>query len=191
MLLVLLLAAAPVTAPVLTDAEARKLDAGEMVLRQVTPTDGKGIGVLAMGVVDARSEEVWPVVRDCQHFSRFMPRTKHSALLEEDGRTLCHVELAMPFPLANLWSDSSFEVREGPRGHFRREWALVRGTYTHNSGSYVVVPWGDGSKTLVVYALDSNPRVMIPDALLRSAQTGSLPEVFNAIRRRVVALRGE
>ena len=178
-----------VTAPPLTDAERARLEAGDVVIHDAKPTGGSGVAVVAMGVVDAPSPEVFPVVRDCQHFSRFMPKVKSSALLEEDGRSLCHTELSMPFPLSNLWSDTAFVVREEPRGHFTREWSLVRGTFTHNTGAYSVVPWGDGTKSLVVYALDSNPKVPVPDALLRSAQTGSLPQVFAAIRRRVVELK--
>ena len=53
-----------------------------------------------------------------------------------------------------------------------------------------MMPWGDdGKKTLVIYAIDSDPIILIPDGILRSAQTGSLPEVFAAIRKRVVAMR--
>ena len=53
-----------------------------------------------------------------------------------------------------------------------------------------MVPWGaEGKKTLVIYAIDSDPIILIPDGILRSAQTGSLPEVFAGIRKRVVAVR--
>jgi hypothetical protein len=51
------------------------------------------------------------------------------------------------------------------------------------------VPWGDGTRALVRYTIDSDPGLLLPDALIRSAQTGSLPEVFVAIRKRVVELR--
>ncbi len=42
---------------------------------------------------------------------------------------------------------------------------------------------------MVTYAIDSDPIILVPDGILRSAQTGSLPEVFQSIRKRVVALR--
>ena len=179
-----------VPVPKLTAAETKRLDAFETVVHEVTPTDNRGIGIESMGVVDAPSHEVWPVLRDCQYFSHFMPRTKTSTATVEAGVPLCHVELGLPFPLTNLWSDTSSVQREEPAGHFHRAWTLVRGTYRRNSGSWSLVPWGPEKKqTLVVYAIDSDPQLLIPDAILRSAQNGSLPEVFTAIRKRVVAMR--
>ncbi len=182
--------AVPVPFPKLTDTEQKKLEAGDVVLREFKPTDNRGIGVESMALVEAPSSEVWPVLRDCQHFSEFMPRTKTSTALEEAGVPLCHVELKLPFPLTNLWSDTKSVQREEPAGHFLRQWTLVRGTYHRNNGSWTVLPWGEsGKRTLVVYMIDSDPAMLVPDALLRSAQTGSLPEVFGSIRKRVIALR--
>ena len=182
--------AQPLVLPAFTEAESKKLNAGETVVHDVKPTDNKGIGVQSFGIIDAPSTEVWPVLRDCAHFDKFMPRTKSSAVKEEEGVPLCHVELNLPFPLMNLWSDTRSVQREDPAGHYHRAWTLVRGTYRRNSGSWSVMPWGDeGKKTLVIYAIDSDPIILIPDGILRSAQTGSLPEVFAAIRKRVVALR--
>lgn len=182
--------AQPIQAPPLTQAETRQLEAGETVIHEARPTDNKGIGVRAFGLIDAPSAEVWPVLRDCQHFSLFMPRTKESSIKEEEGGPLCHVELRLPFPLMNLWSDTRSVHREEPAGHFLRAWTLVRGTYRRNNGSWSIVPWGaEGKKSLVVYFIDSDPSILIPDAILRSAQTGSLPDVFAAIRKRVVAVR--
>ena len=181
--------AQPLTVPSFTEAESKKLNAGETVVHDVKPTDNRGIGVQAFGIIDARSTEVWPVLRDCAHFASFMPRTKTSSIKEEEGVSLCHVELRLPFPLMNLWSDTKSVQREEPAGSYHRAWTLVRGTYRRNSGSWSVLPWGDGTKTLVIYAIDSDPIILIPDGILRSAQTGSLPEVFAAIRKRVVAVR--
>lgn len=181
--------AQPLTLPTFTEAETKKLNAGETVIHEVRPTDNKGIGVESFGVIDAPSTEVWPVLRDCEHFASFMPRMKASSLKQEEGATLCHVELNLPFPLMNLWSDTKSVQRENPAGHYHRAWTLVRGTYRRNSGSWSLLPWGDGKKTLVTYAIDSDPIILIPDGILRSAQTGSLPEVFQSIRKRVIAVR--
>jgi hypothetical protein len=132
------------------------------------------------------------VVRDCEHYSKFLPSTKASAKKEENGDTLCFDEISLPFPLMNLWADTKSVVREEPAGHFQRSWTFVRGTYRHNRGSWRVLPWGtDGKKSLAVYLIDSDPTMLVPDAILRAAQTGSLPEVFNGVRKRVVALRAQ
>lgn len=182
--------AEPVTIPEFTAAEQKKLAAGDIVTRETKPTDNKGVGAMAIGVVDASSDEVFAVVRDCQHFWQFMPRTKKSWVKEEPGvGTICHVELSLPFPLPDLWSDSTSIVKEEPKGHHYRGWKLVRGTYHRNDGSWTVVPWGDGTKSIVVYAIDSDPKMAVPDPLIRMGQAGSLPDVISQIRKRVVQLR--
>ncbi len=184
--------AQPVTLPQLTEAELTRLKAGEVVTRETTPTGGKGVGAMAIGVIDAKSDEVWPVVRDCQHFWQFMPRTKKSSATVEEGvGPICHVELSLPFPLPNLWSDTTSVVREEPKGHYSRVWKLVRGTYHRNDGSWTVVPWAEGTKSVVVYAIDSDPKMAVPDAFIRMGQAGALPEVLTSIRKRVVAVRSQ
>lgn len=181
-------AADPFDAPALSDDEKKVLEKGDSVVRRLEPAGGKGVAVLAVSVVDAKPPEVWPVVRDCQYFKDFMPRTKHSELKEEDGVKLCRVELSMPFPLKDLWSETKSTVNEAPP-RFRRDWSLVHGTYLRNDGSWTLLPWADGAKTLVVYRIDTQPDSMVPDGLARAAQSKSLPDMMAAVKKRVVTLR--
>jgi ribosome-associated toxin RatA of RatAB toxin-antitoxin module len=183
------LAAAPLEAPALSDDEAKRLEEGEVLVRSLEPTDGKGMAAMAIGLVDGAPAEVWPVVRDCQHYQAFMPRTKRSEVKEEAGVMLCRVELSLPFPLKDLWSESKSVLTEEPP-RFRREWTLVRGTYHRNQGSWTLLPWADGGKTLVVYVVDAHPDSLVPEALSRAAQAKSLPEMFAAVRQRLLRQRG-
>lgn len=172
-------------------AEAKSLDDGQAVIRPQTAAGGHGVAAESLGVIDAPPAEVWPVVRDCEHFSKFLPSTKTSLRKVENGEPICFDEISLPFPLPNLWADTkSTELLDPEHGRYQRSWTFVRGTYKHNRGSWTVLPWGaDGQKSLVVYAFDSDPSLLLPDALIRTAQTGSLPEVFVSIRKRVKALR--
>lgn len=184
--------AEPVVGPQLTDAEQKKLAEGGIVTRETKPTDNKGVGAMAIGVVDATSDETFAVVCDCQRFWQFMPRTKKSWVKDEPGvGSICHVELSLPFPLPDLWSDSTSIIREEPKGHYYRGWKLVRGTYHRNDGYWMVLPWGDGTKSMVVYSIDSDPKMAVPDPLIRMGQAGSLPEVISQIRKRVVWMRAQ
>lgn len=178
----------PFDAPALSDDDKKLLEKGDVVVRRLEPTGGKGVAALAVGVVDAAPAEVWPVVRDCQYFKHFMPRTKHSELKEEAGVKLCRVELSMPFPMKDLWSETKSTVNEAPP-RFRRDWTLVHGTYLRNNGSWTLLPWADGAKTLLVYSIDTQPDSMVPDGLARAAQSKSLPEMMAAVRKRVVAVK--
>lgn len=182
--------AQPIDFPKLTDAEKKKLEANEVVVKERKPTDNRGVSGEAMAVVDAPTTEVWPIVRDCEHYAKFLPSTKNTKRTDENGDTVCHDEIELPFPLTNLKADTKSVWREDPEGTFKREWSFVRGTYRRNRGSWTVLPWGDDKKkTLVVYFVDSDPSMLVPDFILRSAQIGTLPNVFVGVRKRVVALR--
>lgn len=180
----LLAAGAP---DVSTDAKAT-LTKGEVIVERLDPTGGSGVAARAMGIVDADPAKVWPVVRDCEHFAKFMPRTKSSALVSRKGsESVCKVEIEMPFPFDNLWSVVRSSERKTKEGGFQRVWTLMKGTYKRNNGRWSVYPW-EGDKSLLVYEIDVDPDMAIPDAIIRSAQTGSLPDVFEAVRKRVKAL---
>ena len=184
--------AEPISFPTLTDAEKQKLNTRGVVIHEVEPTGGRGIAAESMAVVDAPTAEVWPLLRDCEHFAQFMPNTQASSRKLENGESLCFDEISLPFPLPNLWADTRSEVREEPSGHFIRAWSLVRGSYRRNRGAWKVLPWGpEGKHSLVVYVIDSDPEMILPDPLLRAAQTGSLPDVFKAVRKRLSTLRAQ
>lgn len=182
--------AQPVMAPHLTEVEQKQLQSGTVLTREVTPTGNRGVGAMAIGLVDAPTDEVWPILRDCQHFWQFMPRTKKSWVREEEGvGRICHVELVLPFPLPQLWSDTVSVTREEPAQHYVRSWSMVRGNYRRNDGAWVLVPTEGGSKSIVVYSIDSDPIMAVPDALIRLGQASTLPEVIVQIRKRVQSLR--
>lgn len=184
--------AQPVTAPALTDAEKRKLDTGGVITHELKPTDGRGVSAESMGVIDAAPDEVWPIVRDCEHFSQFLPSTKKSWKKVEGADVICFDEIELPFPLTNLWAETRSQMRQEPAAHYVREWSFVKGTYRHNTGSWRVIPWGDeGKRSLVVYMVDSDPSMLVPDVILRAAQTGSLPKLFEGVRKRVKDTRAK
>ena len=64
----------------LTPQDSAKVSSGEVVIRRLPPTDGDGVAARAFAVVKAPAKKVWPVLRDCQHFKEFLPRTKESVL---------------------------------------------------------------------------------------------------------------
>ena len=69
--------------------------------------------------MDEPPARVWPVVRDCQHFSSFMPRTRESTLVERGADTsVCRIRMDMPFPFADLVSESRSVERSLATGGF-------------------------------------------------------------------------
>lgn len=166
----------------ISSEDRARLNEGEVLVTPLSP-EGGGVSARALAVVEAPPDAVWPVVRDAEHFCEFMPRTKSSRIVSrsEEGQVV-RLEISMPFPLKNLVSEvlSVITETEDRRG---RRWSLVKGTYERNDGEWVVASWGD-NRTLLGYWLDAKPKIVIPDAVIRKAQTGSLPDVFEAVRDR-------
>jgi ribosome-associated toxin RatA of RatAB toxin-antitoxin module len=166
--------------------EMKHLLGGEVVVTPRTPTGGSGISALARGVVDAPPAKVWPILRDCQHFSEFLPRTKSSrASKAADGAPLCHVEIDMPFPLDDAFATTRSVIETLPGGGFKRTWTLVKGDYHRNNGSWAVKPMTGGTRSLLEYTIDLDPKASVPDAIAQRAQASALPKVFEAVRERV------
>ncbi len=167
-----------------------RLLAGELVFEMRVPKGGDGVSFVAYKRIEIPPHQIWPVVRDCQHYESFMPRTSESARTDCKGQTcICHSRLAMPFPLSDLWSKVKTTMSSLPGGGYERVWVFIEGTYHHNEGAWRVYPWpGEATATLLVYEVDLNPQISLPDFILRDAQTGALPEMFVVVAKR--AMRG-
>jgi hypothetical protein len=189
--ILLLFAGSAYASPKLSADQIATIESGEVVVVPKSPTGGEGVAAMSYGLVEAPIARVWPVVRDCQHFHKFMPRTAKSELRERNGDVMkCYFKLDMPFPFSDMWSLVTSKITRTPDGAFHRRWSLIEGTYSRNEGQWSAYPWGtDGKKTLLVYTIDVDPQVSMPDFIIRKAQTGTLPDVYDAIRKRVRTLR--
>jgi ribosome-associated toxin RatA of RatAB toxin-antitoxin module len=174
-------------------AERREaLRAGEVVYIEQEPAGGKGVALTSCSLVDAPAAQVWPVLRDCENYERFLPGVERSALENRSGNVAwCEARIDLPFPLGELHSVERAVESELAGGGFERRWSLARGTYRRLEGSWTLLPWPeDPQRTLAVYQLDMDPETVVPDFLLRRAQSAAAPGVFAAIRERVRSCRG-
>ena len=186
--LVTLVAATSSTArPKLSPEEVRLLRSGEVIVEEIEQKKGGSSSVRVLGLVDAKLADVKPVVDNCERFDEFMPRTKESRESGRKGsRSICYVLIKMPFPMKNLWSETDVNRYDLPGGGWRRTWKLRKGTYKRNQGSWTLFPWGKGGRqTLTIYAVDVEPDIIIPNFIVKSAQTSQLPDLFDAVRKRV------
>ncbi|MEE2755969.1 MAG: SRPBCC family protein [Myxococcota bacterium] len=172
--------------PNFTPSEEQRLLDGKFVLNKLNPTGGAGVAFVAFSLVKLPVEQIWPVVRDCQYFKDFMPRTKTSELRERKGKTaICYVEVSMPFPFKNLWSTVRSVESHDQQGSYTRSWTLIDGTYERNTGRWTVSRWkGQKNTSLLTYEVDVNPNVALPSFIIQKAQTGTLPGLFDAVRDR-------
>lgn len=183
-LVVGLLAATPALAgpPRLSADDISELRDDEVIVREMKPTGGNGMAAMAIGLLNHPPAKVWPVITDCANYHKYMPRTIKSAVRgETPGGHLCFIEIEMPLAFDNLWSLVDAKNTTNADGSYRRHWIFKKGTYRHNKGSWEIFPYDDGKRSLVVYRIDVNPNVSLPDWVLAAAQTSTLPDLFESI----------
>lgn len=182
LLVALLAGGAHAGPPKLSADQLSELRDGEVLVIERTPTNNEGVAARAIGLVDFPPAKVWPVITDCANYHKYMPRTVKSAVRgETPGGHLCFIEIDMPPLFDNLWSLVDAKNTANPDGSYRRHWLFQKGTYSHNIGSWELFPFDGGQKTLLVYNIDVNPDVTLPDWVIASAQTGALPDLFEAV----------
>ncbi len=154
-----------------------------MVTRE--PVKDSDVPELVMqGVIEAPPEKVWPLIDDCGAYDKHMARIGASKQLERDGgRVVCRVTAQMPFPLSDLTAETVATHAVEPGVRWSRTWTLLKGDYKLNDGSWVLTPFrGDPKRTLAVYQIHVEPKVPLPDALIRSVQARALPDVMEKLR---------
>jgi ribosome-associated toxin RatA of RatAB toxin-antitoxin module len=167
--------------------QSAKAGAEDVVYIEQKPSGGEGVALTTCAIVDAPPARVWPVLRDCERYQQFLPGVERSSLkTRHENIAICEALIDLPFPLGELRSVERATETELADGGFERRWSLESGTYRRMEGLWTLQPWRpDKQRTLVVYQLDMDPETVIPDFLLRRAQSSTAPKLFAAVRDRV------
>lgn len=182
---VLTIAGAILLAPRFAHADAddrdARLDRGEVIV-ETHPVDGSDLPeITAVGVIDVPPERVWQILDHCGDYARTMPRVKAARELSRQGTTVrCELVIDSPWPLPKLHSITVAEHIVEP-GKWTRRWKLESGDYRENTGSWTLVPRGEG-RTLVEYRLHSVPNISVPTFVQKAAMTSALPDLFKKLR---------
>jgi hypothetical protein len=179
---------APALPAVLDDSDTSKLEAGEILVRDLAPEQGDGIGLLSLGLVDATPERVFGVLSSCEDQDEYMPRVLFSAVRDRVGDShTCELVVDLPRPFDDIHTVTRHRVRRLPDGGYQRYWKLVPGpwSYLRDTGSWSVHPYAGGMRSLLINRVDLLLKSQLPDWLVRAAQTRQAPASFEAIRARV------
>lgn len=173
-------------------AEARRLEAGEVLTRSWREQKtGAGAG-WAVGVVAAPPAQVFKVIADVERYKEFTERMVESRVVERrDGRYRFYYRIRMPGPLADheCTTDNVHEV-DPARQTYARRWTLVSGTFHRNDGAWTVRPWGTkGERSLLVYQVVLLPTTAAPKVVLDYVARVALPKSVKTMRSRVAALK--
>ena len=190
LLVVLYVPATPARADKYTAAERARLKRGEVITRY-WKVPGKEVGRgWAAGVIDAQPEAVFAVVGDVERYGKVFPRVIKSKVIQRRSPTSYDwfYRIDMPWPLSDHWCITR-NIHHLDRKHRRytRKWRLLRGTFIHNQGFWLVRPWGK-DKALLYYSVMLKPRVSAPDFVLHHVSRVALPRSVKSMRRRVLAL---
>lgn len=165
-------------------ATAKGLAAGKIYVtsHKVKGCDTPEIRVRA--VIDAPPKKIWPLVSNCNQFSRTMPRIKKGRIVKRRGKhVFCKVTVDMPFPLSDITSTTDGVHVERPC-LYSRHWKLVSGDYTRNEGSWVLTCFNKNPRrTMVAYTVLAEPKTAVPTWLRTKAQKSSLPDMINKLRK--------
>jgi hypothetical protein len=136
------------------------------------------------GVVEASPEAVWAIVSECSNYAKHFQRILASEELQREGNVVtCKVTTDMPFPISDLTSINRAVHTVEPGKRWKREWKLVEGDYAFNQGSWELTPFrGDPKRTLARYRIHAQPKISLPQGIIRAAQGGNLPNVMNRLR---------
>lgn len=97
--------------------------------------------------------------------------------------------LRLPWPLGERWYILRLERDEtqAERQVYTATWRLMMGNLRENRGEWHLKAFGEGH-TLLLYRLAADPGCRVPKFLLNQGTLVTLPEVLQAVRRRVAQM---
>jgi ribosome-associated toxin RatA of RatAB toxin-antitoxin module len=189
-LLALVLCAAPARAGRFSADELKRLQRGETVSRY-WKLAGRDVGTgWAAAVIAASPEQVFSVVADVERYKTFMNRMPESKILRRTSAGYdFYYKIDMPWPLSDHWCVTRNVHRvDRKRRRFERRWTLLRGSFTHNTGYWLVRPFS-GGRSLLLYSVVLRPKVAAPSFVLNHVAKVALPRSVKQMRERVIALK--
>lgn len=164
-----------------------RLGSGEIIVSAKAVPGSEQPLATVMAVIDAAPSRVWAIVSKCGDYKRTMVRVAASKQIWKKGNVhRCRVTVDLPFPLSDLTATTDAVHTVTPGKRWQRKWNLVEGDYTRNSGSWTLAPFDSaGGRTLVIYKVHAEPKVPLPDGILRAAQRKSLPNLIENLRKQL------
>jgi hypothetical protein len=163
-----------------------KMEKGEVLVGTKAVEGSEIPAVIVRGIFHAPPEKVWALIEKCADYKTTMQRVERSKEVSRKGnKVVCEVEIDLPWPLDNLVGVTEATHTVQPGTLYKRAWTLVSGDYDVNEGSWVLKPYGDGTKTLVVYTAHVETKTAVPDDMKAKAQRDALPDLFEHLRKQV------
>jgi hypothetical protein len=167
------------TPPKLTEKQLQKIEAGEIVIQEVSGS-GEGKRYEAVAVVKAPPKAVMAFLKDFASYVGPMPNLKKIEFSWE-GNLACvtqHLKVTL--------SSISYRLNILHYGDAVVEWEFVDGDIKDTTGYYKLFPRSDGRETLLVYHVCTDPGMAIPQFIMNLLTKKSMPDVVKAIREEAI-----
>lgn len=138
---------------------------------------------VAEAVLDAPAAVLWNIVSDCNNFTKTMPNILNSQEISRSATgAVCQVTADLPFPLPDLTSKTTAVHTIEPDKSYLRRWSLIEGDYTINEGSWKLEAV-DATHTKVTYRLRVRPKMPVPDSMLSTFQSSTMPKLMRNLQK--------
>ncbi len=178
--------------------EAKRTDDLVIFTRDDGPTGEREI--VGVSEADVPPSAVFDVTEDYAHFTEFMPRMAEVRIIKQFSDLDLIVYERIDVPVVSD-RDMVLRIRRtlGPSngGTFKAEWSVEK-TITEpvrddvvrvdfNSGSWTLEPIDGGRRTRMTYKLFTTAGGSIPRWLSQFSSTTTIPDLFEAIKKRAAA----
>ncbi|MFH1807231.1 MAG: START domain-containing protein [Pseudomonadota bacterium] len=154
--------------------------------------------VKAIGVINAPPHACFNVVLDMAHFKDFMPYTKRSDIVGQEGERVLYSYQHLALPLISDRDYTLKVVDVTPQAAPGQEPAYYKKTWTQanargpkprdgvervevNDGFWRFDPIDGGTRTRATYYVFTDPGGMIPSWVANQANTQAIPNLFKAL----------
>ena len=173
----------------LTAAELKQLKNGDVVWALIDNADNPVKKGVAVGVIDAKPENVFATLGDYENLKDFMPYVQKTTVDERDGNVTT-VSFVLAFPLGISGRNYQLKLTDAPKTIdgtkvFVSEWVYTgKGNIIDTTGSWEIAPWGK-DKSFVRYTVFTDPGGSFPNWIKNKATGTAMTNVLNAVRERV------
>jgi ribosome-associated toxin RatA of RatAB toxin-antitoxin module len=172
----------------LSESQLLQLENGEVLVGVQQTGQASGGMVEATILIDAPAESVWQVMVNCPDSPTFVPGLVACRVLESgENWEIIRQEVKWTWFLPKL----SYVFRAIYQAHKQIDFVRIEGDLRDMKGTWRLIPFDQGRRTLVRYSVFLDPGFFIPQWVVRQALKADLPAVLRALRTKVLSKRSE
>jgi hypothetical protein len=170
------------TQPQLSARELEKLNEGDVVVRKISDS-GDHKKYEAFGIIDGTPEEAMAFMSDYPAKLGIFPNLKDVKVVWNGNVAVADMTVKIAFQTIR------YRMNFRHYGHSFIEYEYVHGDLKDTHGYYKFFPFAEGKKTLMVYHVDTNTGMPVPQFIVDSLTKGAMPDVIEAVRKGVALRR--